>query len=429
MRDSNDPARLLKQRMLLVYVLVTTGAAATVYFFNDWFHESLLPWLGWPSPFGDMAGTVLMMSTAYIGNRVVSLLFFKEAYGGVNEMTAALTRGRIDGTRAAQEVQHELEFMPKFNDVVRGQLNTVVAETEAAAYNVVEQLQTIDTVVSDLSAFIDSTTQESNDLLASAESRIEHNQQLLAELDQYIDQRIAESQADQSRIAQVVHDARSLTSLVTLIKGVAKQTNLLALNAAIEAARAGEAGRGFAVVADEVRKLSAESEKAVAQINSGIEAVAASIEAQFADKLSHNNINTERDALRSFATQLTHLGDSYKEVTEHETKVLVSVNDSSQRLNRMFMDALASIQFQDVTRQQIEQVIDALNRVDSHTGMLADRLKNFDDPNFKLVPLSEHLDQIYSSYVMSSQRGAHDQSAGTSHKDSGGGSGSKVELF
>ena len=205
----------------------------------------------------------------------------------------------------------------------------------------------------------------------------------------------------------MVKEARSLGTLVDLIKHISGQTNLLALNAAIEAARAGESGRGFAVVADEVRKLSGETDKAVAQISKGIQTVADSIESQFADKLSKDNTGSESEALHRFAAQLDDLGKSYREVTEHEAAVMKTITDSSGKLADMFMSALASVQFQDVTRQQIEQVVDALNRLDEHSALLAERLEKPEEQNFELPPLSAHLDEMYGNYVMDSQREVH----------------------
>ena len=76
---------------------------------------------------------------------------------------------------------------------------------------------------------------------------------------------------------ELQRNADNITQIVSIVAGIAKQINLLALNASIEAARAGEAGRGFAVVADEVRKLSEETNHAVQQINGSLTSFVSSV--------------------------------------------------------------------------------------------------------------------------------------------------------
>lgn len=419
--------RQLLKRATLVFSVVALGAGTTVYLLNDWFHNSFLAGFNIPQPMGDSIGTVLIVAVAYIVQRLVSLAFYRDYMFGLAAQTQHDTLPQFKAVN--EEIAGELKGVPGYNQVLCNQLQNVVQETEQAAYQITEKLQTIDGVVTRLSQFVAQSSSEVSAMEINSEDRIAKNKRLIMEMGDYIKNRIGEAQLDQARIAQVVQEAHSLESLTKLIKDIASQTNLLALNAAIEAARAGEAGRGFAVVADEVRKLSGETENAVVQINHGILGVANSIESQFRDKLSNINLNREKAALDQFAEQLESLGGSYTEVMEHQSHVIATVQESSDELARMFMDAMASIQFQDVTRQEIEHLINALTKLEEHAQILAERLLQAENPDFTYEPLAKHLDDLYNTYVMQQQRDAHQQALHQDSTQASASSGPKIELF
>lgn len=420
-----DFAKLLR-RAFLVAVVVALSAAATVYFLYEWFHEVFTP-----SPLADALGTIVIVLVAFLMQRMVSLAFYRDYMLGLNRATVKREARVSNFHQVAEEISGELKQVHDFNEVVRGQLKDVIEQTEKAAFSIVERLQTIDAVVTHLDQFVAGTSNESKVLLSDSETRLVQNQEIVSRMDGYIQQRLQDTEQDQERVKQVVAEARSLQSLVQLVKHVAGQTNLLALNAAIEAARAGDAGRGFAVVADEVRKLSGETETAVSKISQGISSVSQSIETQFQDKLSSINLDKERQLLTFFSTQLNELGRNYEELIRHESRTLGEVQSSSSQLANMFLEAQASVQFQDVSRQQIEQVVNALHRLDEHAGLLADRLRAYDEPNFTYKPIAHHMDELYSRYVMERQRSTHDSAIQrpTSSSTGRGATPTNVELF
>ncbi|HPT51231.1 MAG TPA: methyl-accepting chemotaxis protein [Accumulibacter sp.] len=383
-------------------------------------HPVYQPFLDNTLGMGNRSADSVVLLSGLLGyiviQRINSRLLFRISGVGEKRFLSKEKRRCPENNVCQSVAMPEIKEIPRFNKILVGQLRSVVEQTEKAAYDVTSRLQTIDEVVDALKTFVANATTESEQLSTDSERKIGSNRQLIAKLEAFISQRIEETKAEELRSAEAVEQAKALQSLVDLIKHIAGQINLLALNAAIEAARAGEAGRGFAVVADEVRKLSYETETAVKKVNDGIAAVLNIIERQFKEKLAHSHIKEERESLERFAEQLVSLGNSYEHVTQREREILETINASSDRLGSMFMDTLASVQFQDVTRQQIEHVIDGIERIDNHALALAGVLERRDDNTFfagHFIPLSRQFDDQFSNYVMDRQRDTHAQAMAT----------------
>jgi methyl-accepting chemotaxis protein len=162
------------------------------------------------------------------------------------------------------------------------------------------------------------------------------------------------------------------------------------------------------------------------KIREGILTVANSIENEFKEKLADASLNNETQALEQFANQLTEMGERYAELVHREGDVLAQIDQTSSSLSKMFMEVMASIQFQDVTRQQVEHVMGALDRLAAHLVLLQEQLTD-PDVEVPFKPLAAHLNEMFDGYVMDKQRNQHAQAIGNNAPSSGGGA--KVELF
>jgi methyl-accepting chemotaxis protein len=361
-----------RRRQLLLACVTAVGAFVVVYFANATYHELLLDKVGLSQALVDALGAAAAVLVSFLAQQVLSVARYRDAtYGAEN----ALQRARGETARQLEvttEVSHSLAQVPHLNNILVGQLSAVTTQTESAAFSMVERLQAVDSVVQGLDRCVQTFSQESGEIVEAASARAVRNQQTLVALQGYIHRRLENLGEDRQHVMSALDEAKSLGQFVKLVHDISSQTNLLALNAAIEAARAGEAGRGFAVVADEVRKLAGQTDQAVLKISEGIGRVVSTIEAQFREQLDQSSSDAEDKALRTVADEFDEVSQSYAQLLRaREPDSRRRSGSPAAALAEMFMETMASVQFQDVTRQQVGHVIEALERLDAHVLKLA----------------------------------------------------------
>src|SRR5512135_3058474 len=228
-----------------------------------------------------------------------------------------------------------------------------------AAASTSKAVEEVSASISHVAAGTDQVARLSGESLERANRGQQSLQEMMQELER------VESSVQEIAVAvdQFVRNSQSITNMTQQVRDIAEQTNLLALNAAIEAARAGEQGRGFAVVADEVRKLAEKSAKSATQID------------DVTQSLGAQSGQVEKTVQRGLAA----LQSSQEHIRE-VTAVLVEANASVDGVNRGLEEISGSINKQrDASRdimRNVDQIADMASRSNDVVKRTVDAVKS-----------------------------------------------------
>jgi len=239
------------------------------------------------------------------------------------------------------------------------ELSAVTTQTSAGVISQKEETDQVATAMHEMSATVHEVAQNAEQAArAATEADIEASDgdRVVAEVVTQIERMASEVIRSSEAMAALQSDSDKIGSVMGVIRAVAEQTNLLALNAAIEAARAGEAGRGFAVVADEVRGLAQRTQKSTEEIEQLVTAL-------------HNGTQQVAAIMQSSR----NLTDSSVELARHAGSSLASITRTVSNIQAMNQQIATAAEEQSAVAEEISRSVVNVRDVSEQTAAASEQ--------------------------------------------------------
>ncbi|MGK0404879.1 MAG: methyl-accepting chemotaxis protein [Oleispira sp.] len=287
-----------------------------------------------------------------------------------NEMTSEV-RGILSTVKdTAENVGEKVSDVETFANNSRESVNTQMSEIEEVANTIINMSERASTVVI--------MAGEAEEAALSGADRSQEARKVVDHVLTDVQQLSKEMSNSMEAVNRLADNSTNISSILGTIKGIAEQTNLLALNAAIEAARAGEQGRGFAVVADEVRTLASRTQGSAEEIEGLIKEVQQNIQrAVETMEINGTMVSKTVDSSAQVGEALESIHGSMQEI-QRKTLDIVSTASSQQEAAKALNNNLSTIRVHgEETVRNVENTVDAVRQTQSLTESLTQRVERF----------------------------------------------------
>ncbi|MEZ8435771.1 methyl-accepting chemotaxis protein [Vibrio splendidus] len=267
---------------------------------------------------------------------------------GYNQFVQYLSDLLKDVSNTGQQISESIQSVDRMAQLMEQDIKQQTSQIEQVATAIHEMGASSDEIAQNANGAADSASRASGAINIGQKSVT-----VTSESIEHMNQQLDDTTAIVNQLAQ---DANSIDTVLDVISGVSEQTNLLALNAAIEAARAGEQGRGFAVVADEVRTLASRSQASTEEIRGIIEQLQ----------------QRTQQAVAAIETSTT-LGTNCRVEASNSEQQLSSISDSVDEMNAMNMQIASATGQQSNVINEISPHISGISEIARESDNMIER--------------------------------------------------------
>ncbi|OOF16729.1 methyl-accepting chemotaxis protein [Salinivibrio sp. PR932] len=291
---------------------------------------------------------------------------------GFNTFVENLQNMMLKVSQASQMISSNITQLSQNTQENESVLEAHSAETE--------QVVTAITEMSESARSIAHNVSQSNDITESASKEASQSLEVVDNAVVTVSALVDEVEDMSARITSMNQDANKISDVLNVIGEISEQTNLLALNAAIEAARAGEQGRGFAVVADEVRALAARTQSSTTEISDMLTALldgtSSVVEAMGKTK---EQCQSTADKTSEVSNSLTIMSASVREIDDVSTQIATATEEQSAVAEELSKNMLS-------IRDMVSSLVESGKQTVSATDSLSQSNQELDRlvSNFKL---------------------------------------------
>ena len=250
---------------------------------------------------------------------------------------------------AVDDIFKETGMIVQRNNIVTERIDVVSNELKKSFEKEHDSFKNADETYNTINSALQEVIHETvgvSEYITDSDKKLNLMKEKIDVLSGVIEKSVEKETAIASKMNELTNNINDIKNVLTVINEIADQTNLLALNAAIEAARAGEHGRGFAVVADEVRKLAEKTQKSLSEINASVNVIIQEM----------NNSNEEISKTAEESKELINISDETKLFIE---EVSDSMNKSVNAITSVGNESQENIQ----KLNALSEVMDALNQI------------------------------------------------------------------